>query len=500
MDDKIQQLLAYGLKKGFFVPSDEVYCRNQILQILHQSDFKEETQHTQQDSLQTILDSLIDYAIQQNIIPDTQSSRDSLDARLMNAMLPRPSQVIETFSKYYQHSPEEATDYYYDFSRATNYIHVDRIKKDKKWITKTKYGEIDITINLSKPEKDPRDIAKAKSLPPAVYPKCLLCRENEGYSGSHSHPARNNHRLIPLTLHGATYFLQYSPYSYYNEHCIVLNKEHIPMKIDRTTFCCLLDFVDQFPHYFIGSNADLPIVGGSILTHDHFQGGRYTFAMERAPMLDHLHSAAFPHVTYGRIYWPLSVIRLQSEHKEQLLACADFILNKWRSYSDEELGIYAKSEGALHNTITPIARKKGNLYELDLTLRNNRTSKKHPLGIFHPHEEFHHIKKENIGLIEVMGLAVLPARLLKELHIIQECLLQNHPLPQELQLHQPWYSHLKESYSFQSAKQIQTCIEDEVGHIFEQVLENAGVFKQDKRDSCAFYPCLRRLRNETKSR
>lgn len=487
MNKEIKQLLRFGITKGLLSEADEIYCRNQLLAILSLHEYQdEEAEELLVDSPQPILDKMLAYAIKQGIVQDTQDSKDHFDTRIMNALMPRPKHVIDTFWQAYKEHPTKATDYYYNLSTSSNYIRLDRIKKDKKWITTTKYGDIDITINLSKPEKDPRDIAKAKLLPPAKYPKCLLCKENEGYAGTASHPARQNHRIIPMTLNKTLYYLQYSPYSYYPQHCIVFNHAHIPMTIHKGTLISLLDFVEQFPHYFIGSNADLPIVGGSILSHDHFQGGRYTFAMANATMLDERVSTTYPSITYGNIHWPLSVIRLRSHKKAEIVSFANDILQKWKNYSDPSLDIYAYSNDTAHNTITPIARMRDGLFELDLALRNNRTNETYPYGIFHPHENLHHIKKENIGLIEVMGLAVLPSRLLQELDCIQNCILQDCALPSALSAHEPWFQHLRTTYKNLSAPDLQIKIRDEVGHIFEQVLEDAGVFKQDEQGQKGF--------------
>lgn len=487
MNKAIKRLVNFGLAHHLLKEEDVIYVTNQLLDVLQLHDY--EDVHVEEEQLTTpqpILDDMLAYAIEKGIIEDTIVSKDLFDTRIMNALMPRPSEVIEKFKMLYQEGPKKATDYYYDLSRASNYMRTDRIAKDLHWVTETKYGPIDITINLSKPEKDPKDIAKAKLLPPSKYPKCLLCKENEGYAGTLSHPARNNHRIIPVMLNGKRYFLQYSPYSYYNEHCIVFNEDHIPMVINENTFRCLLDFVRQFPHYFIGSNADLPIVGGSILTHDHFQGGNYTFAMERAPMLEEIKSETYPGVSYGRVMWPLSVLRLRSKEIEPLIQCAKDVLTKWKNYSDETVDILSHSEDIPHNTITPIARKKGEFFELDLTLRNNRTTEAYPMGIFHPHANLHHIKKENIGLIEVMGLAVLPARLKGELAQIEECLRNKEALPEALQIHQDWYHHLSNAYKDTPKEELHAIIQDEVGHIFEQVLEDAGVFKQDEKGQQAF--------------
>lgn len=487
MNKAIKRLVNFGLTHQLLKEEDVIYVTNQLLDVLHIHDYEDiEVEKEQLTSPQSILDDMLNYAVKEGIIEDTIVSRDMFDTRIMNALMPRPGEVIQNFKSHYQNSPKEATDYYYDLSRASNYMRTDRIAKDLHWVTDTKYGPIDITINLSKPEKDPKDIAKAKLLPPSKYPKCLLCKENEGYAGTLSHPARNNHRIIPLDLNQNRYFLQYSPYSYYNEHCIVFNEEHIPMVINENTFRCLLDFVRQFPHYFLGSNADLPIVGGSILTHDHFQGGSYTFAMEKATMKEEINSTAYPGVSYGRVIWPLSVLRLRSKEIEPMVQCAMKVLDAWKHYDDPSVDILSNSEDTPHNTITPIARKQGDYYELDLTLRNNRTTEEFPMGIFHPHAPLHHIKKENIGLIEVMGLAVLPSRLKAELAQIEECLIEHKELAESLAVHKDWYVHLQNTYKDTPKEELHAIIQQEVGHIFEAVLEDAGVFKQDNKGQEAF--------------
>lgn len=494
MNKEIKQLVQYGIEKGLLDKADAIYCRNVLLDILHLHEYKDvEIELPACASPQPILDAMIAYAIKHGLIEDTQESRDHFDTYLMNALMPRPSEVIKTFWRLYAQDPIHASDYYYALSQASNYIRMDRIQKDQKWTTPTTYGEMEITINLSKPEKDPNDIAKAKLQPPTSYPKCLLCKENEGYAGTISHPARHNHRIIPMTLNNTAYYMQYSPYSYYPQHCIVFRGEHVPMKIDKSTFACLLDFVAQFPHYFIGSNADLPIVGGSILSHDHFQGGRHTFAMAKANMLDAFHSKLYPSITYGRVYWPLSVLRIRSCNKRDVMDFADMVLHAWKAYSDASLDIYAYSGATPHNTITPIARKKDGDYELDIALRNNRTSDAHPYGIFHPHEQLHHIKKENIGLIEVMGLAILPSRLVKELAIIEDCIVQKRALPTTLQAHALWFDHLSTTYAHLSTPALHTKIQEEIGHIFEQVLVDAGVFKQDEAGQQGFLRFIKTL-------
>ncbi|MBR2582064.1 MAG: UDP-glucose--hexose-1-phosphate uridylyltransferase, partial [Oscillospiraceae bacterium] len=412
--DEINALLRYGLEKGLIEPADEVWARNRILDILGLDGF-EPAGETAAQGLEAILAAILDDAAARGLIDGGITSRDLMDTRLMGVLTPRPSAVIGRFNALYAEDPEAATDWFYRFSCDTDYIRRYRIAKDLKWKAATEYGELDITINLSKPEKDPRAIAAARSARPSGYPKCQLCREAEGYAGRVDYPARENHRILPITLAGEDWFLQYSPYVYYNEHCIALCAEHRPMKVDRAAFRRLLDFVALFPHYFIGSNADLPIVGGSILSHDHFQGGRYVFAMERAGIECELRFPGFEDVAAGIVRWPMSVIRLRCADSGRLVELAGRILDAWRAYSDPEVSIFAETDGEQHNTITPIARRRGQDFELDLVLRNNLTTDEHPLGLFHPHAELHHIKKENIGLIEVMGLAVLPARLREEL-------------------------------------------------------------------------------------
>ncbi|MBQ8167417.1 MAG: UDP-glucose--hexose-1-phosphate uridylyltransferase, partial [Lachnospiraceae bacterium] len=409
MDKLISELVSYGMENGLISCDDRVYVINRLIELFDKKEFVWSEEKVRPVHL--ILSDMMDYALKQGLMEDdTITSKDLFDTKIMGLITPMPSQVRERFNKLYGENPRLATDYYYKLSQDTNYIRRDRIIKDEKWTTDTEYGQIDITINLSKPEKDPRDIAKAASAKKNDYPKCLLCEENEGYAGHVSHPARQNHRIIPVQLCGCDYFFQYSPYVYYNEHCIVFNKEHTPMKIDKALFGKLLDFVRQFPHYIVGSNADLPIVGGSILSHDHFQGGSYTFAMAKAPYEFKFGIKGYEDVTAGIVKWPMSVIRLQCENPDRIVEASDHILNKWRSYTDEAAFIYSQTNGEPHNTITPIARMNGNMYEMDLVLRNNITTEECPWGVYHPNEKLHHIKKENIGLIEVMGLAVLPAR------------------------------------------------------------------------------------------
>lgn len=409
MDKVISELVSYGMLNGLITEDDKVYVINRLLELFDKKDFVWSDEQVR--PIHLILEDMMNYAIEQGIMEDdTITTKDLFDTKIMGLITPMPSQVREKFQRLYSESPKLATDYYYKFSQDTNYIRRDRIEKDEKWTTDTEYGQIDITINLSKPEKDPRDIAKAATAKKNEYPKCLLCEENEGYAGHISHPARQNHRIILVKLADRDYYFQYSPYVYYNEHCIVFNKEHTPMKIDKAVFVKLLDFVKQFPHYIVGSNADLPIVGGSILSHDHFQGGSYTFAMAKAPYEYMFQVKGYEDVTSGIVKWPMSVIRLQSKKPERIVELSDYILNAWRNYTDEDAFIFSETDGEPHNTITPIARMNGDLYEMDLVLRNNITTEEKPWGVYHPEEKLHHIKKENIGLIEVMGLAVLPAR------------------------------------------------------------------------------------------
>ncbi|MDO4861332.1 MAG: UDP-glucose--hexose-1-phosphate uridylyltransferase [Eubacteriales bacterium] len=484
--DEIGALVAYGLEKGLIEEADAVWARNRILDILSLDAYEPAGEKTG-ETLEEILTAILDDAAARGVIDGGITSRDLLDTRLMGVLTPRPSQVIGRFRALYAEDPKAATDWYYALNCDSDYIRRYRIAKDRKWKAETEYGELDVTINLSKPEKDPRAIAAARSAKPSGYPKCQLCREAEGYAGRADYPARENHRLIPITLAGEDWFLQYSPYVYYNEHCIALCAEHRPMKIDRAAFRRLLDFVTLFPHYFIGSNADLPIVGGSILSHDHFQGGNYEFAMARAEVETKLSFPGFDDVRAGIVRWPMSVIRLTCADRERLEELADRILLAWRGYTDESVSIYAETDGEAHNTITPIARRRGEDYELDLVLRNNLTTEEHPLGLFHPHAELHHIKKENIGLIEVMGLAVLPARLKDELGELSRRLangedLMASPLTEK---HAPWAEELKKRHLF-TPDNAEEIVKKEVGEVFKTVLEHAGVFKRDEEGRAAF--------------
>ena len=478
----ITALVQYGLNKDLFEPCDVVYITNQLLSALQLDSFEPEETVTM--PLEDILRGILADAVERGVCADDITSRDLLDTKLMGIMTPPPREVRSQFDVLYSIDPKQATDWFYKFSQDTDYIRRYRIQKDMRWKTATDYGNLDITINLSKPEKDPRAIAAAKAAPQSGYPKCLLCEENEGYAGRMNHPARQNHRIIPLTIGGNDWFMQYSPYVYYNEHCIVFNSRHTPMVIDKEAFGKLLDFVTVFPHYFVGSNADLPIVGGSILSHEHFQGGNYSFPMERAPVERKLHFAGFDDVEAGIVKWPMSVIRINGA-KERVAALADKILRCWRSYTDEKAFIFAQTQGVPHNTITPIARRRGENYELDLVLRNNITTQEHPLGVYHPHSELHHIKKENIGLIEVMGLAVLPARLKGELAALEEAILADQPLCDELRKHAAWVEELKTRYTF-TAENISAILKVEVGKVFAQVLEHAGVYKRTPEGAAAF--------------
>lgn len=488
INKRIAQLINYGITRGLIEPEDQYWARNGILAVLGLDSYQEPEELPGYEApLEEILKDLLDDAEARGVIPGGVTSRDLMDTKLMAFLTPRPSQVIEKFWDQYRISPQMATEWYYDFSRYTDYIRSYRVIKDMKWVAKTGYGDLDITINLSKPEKDPRAIAAAKLQKSVGYPKCLLCREAEGYVGRMDYPGRANHRIIPLKLNGENYFLQYSPYVYYNEHCIVLNEQHVPMKIDRATFQRLLDFVRQFPHYFLGSNADLPIVGGSILSHDHFQGGRYRFAMEKAPVERELVFHGFEDVQAGIVCWPMSVIRLRCADNGRIVQLADRILTAWRGYTDTSVSIYAETDGEPHNTITPIARRRGEDFEMDLVLRNNLTTQEHPLGLFHPHAELHHIKKENIGLIEVMGLAVLPARLKDELAQLAELLRSGGDLyaDEATAKHAPWAEELKTRHDF-SKEDAEAVLRQEVGQVFMQVLEDAGVFKRDEAGQAAF--------------
>lgn len=484
----MNELVSYGITNGLVEPADEIYVINRLLELFRLNEYEKTDVIQEIRPLHEILEDMLTYAVEKKIIEeDTTLVKDLFDTKIMGLLTPPPSVVQKTFAEKYENSPMEATEYYYAFSQATNYIRKDRIAKDEKWIAETEYGPIDITINLSKPEKDPRDIAKAGKAQATEYPKCLLCRENEGFAGNFNRPARQNHRIIPMTLGGNDYYLQYSPYVYYNEHCIIFNKEHIPMKINRAAFAKLLEFVDKFPHYTAGSNADLPIVGGSILSHDHFQGGNYTFAMAKAPYVSMFTMKQWPNVTAGIIKWPMSVIRLQGSNREEISDAAEHILNAWRGYSDEEAFVFAETDGVPHNTITPIARMRDGLFELDLVLRNNITTEEHPLGVYHPHSEYHHIKKENIGLIEVLGLAILPARLKKEIALLEEAVLSGKNLREDevLEKHADWAEKWQKEYDV-TPENIHEIVQKEIGKVFSKVLECAGVYKCTEEGQKAF--------------
>ena len=495
----IDRLTEYGLRTGLIEPADKIYMVNRLLELFGldapgddtnvgtgseqavESGCADEQKQDIGAELEQILAGMLDYACEKGLIPENSVAyRDLFDTKIMGLLVPRPSEVIEKFQRLYEEGPEAATDYYYKLSCDSDYIRRYRIARDEKWVTATEYGELDITINLSKPEKDPKAIAAAKSAKQSGYPKCLLCRENEGYAGRLNHPARQNHRIIPVTINDSRWGFQYSPYVYYNEHCIVFNSEHIPMKIEHATFCKLFDFVKQFPHYFVGSNADLPIVGGSILSHDHFQGGHYEFAMAKAPVEETFSVNGFEDVEAGIVKWPMSVIRLSGTDTDRIIALADRILDTWRGYTDEASFIFAETDGEPHNTITPIARKRGDKYELDLVLRNNITTEEHPLGVYHPHANLHHIKKENIGLIEVMGLAVLPARLKTEMAELKQAILSGSDLraDEALSKHADWVEQFLPKYEKVDASNIDGIIEDEIGQVFLHVLEDAGVYKR----------------------
>lgn len=482
----IDSLVSYAMNTGLAEPCDHQVLVNRLLDILHKDDY-EPSHEPQSEELEEILAGILDYAVKNGLCEDNITARDIFDTQIMGSVTPMPREIIRTFREKHAVSPEAATDWYYKLSCDTDYIRRYRIKKDMRWKYESQYGELDITINLSKPEKDPKAIAAAKNAPQMAYPKCQLCRENEGYAGRMNHPARANHRIIPITVGSNDWFLQYSPYVYYNEHCIVFNAEHTPMKIDRAAFEKLLDFVGQFPHYFVGSNADLPIVGGSILSHEHFQGGHYTFAMEKAPVEKEVFFAGYEDIKAGIVKWPMSVIRLDGKDPKRLADLAEKILNSWRGYSDESVGVVAFSNGEPHNTITPIARRRGQDYELDLVLRCNITTAEHPLGVFHPHADKHHIKKENIGLIEVMGLAVLPSRLKGELTELAAAIVAGRDIATGpvLSKHADWVEELKKHYTF-TGENAMDIILQETGKVFTAVLEDAGVYKCTEAGRAAF--------------
>ncbi len=484
---EFERLINYGLKKNLFEKEDIIYMRNSLIDLFKLDEYiVEDVEDEDLENPTPILDNLLNYAFEMGILEsNTSVYRDLLDTRIMNLLMPRPSEVVREFNKKYKEDKVSATDYLYNLSKSCDYVRTSRIAQNITWKVNTEYGEIDITINLSKPEKDPKAIAAARNMKSSSYPKCLLCKENMGYAGRLNHPARQNLRTIPFELDKEDWNLQYSPYSYYNEHCIVFSNNHVPMKISKNTFDRNLEFVEKFPHYFIGSNADLPIVGGSILTHDHYQGGRYEFAMERAEDVYTFEIEGYENVKLSIVKWPLSVVRLNGDNREEISELAEKILNHWRSYSDGKVGVHAFTGDTHHNTITPIARRRGEKFELDLVLRNNRTDENHPDGIFHPHKELHHIKKENIGLIEVLGLAVLPARLKEELNQIRECLLDESKEnlikeDENLKIHLDWFNKLNENYTDLNEDNIDKILQKEVGDIFTKVLEHCGIFKWDE--------------------
>ena len=488
IDTAVAKLVRYAENTGLIAPEDHIWAVNTLLEALKLDSYEEPVLDDTPIDLPAVLDELMDDAHARGVMEnDSIVYRDLFDTSLMGRLTPPPREVIAKFRALYAQNPVEATNWYYKFSQDTNYIRRDRIARDMQWKADTAYGELDITINLSKPEKDPKAIAAARDLPAASYPKCQLCPENAGYAGRVNHPARQNHRIIPITIDQTPWYMQYSPYVYYNEHCIVFNSVHTPMKIDRACFRKLLDFIGQFPHYFVGSNADLPIVGGSILAHDHFQGGRYEFAMAKAPVETELHFTGFDDIRAGIVRWPMSVIRLTAADPDRLVELADRILNAWRGYTDAEATIFAETDGVPHNTITPIARRRGSDYEIDLVLRNNLTTEEHPLGLYHPHAELHHIKKENIGLIEVMGLAVLPARLKNELAVLGEKMVKGEDLRADplTASHAEWAERIMQENEI-TADNITDILQREVGLVFAQVLEHAGVYKRTEEGKKAF--------------
>ena len=490
IEESIAKLVQYGMEQGLLQEEDRIYAINRILEVLKLDDYQEQEQVPEHPDLEETLNELLDYAAGKGLMEhNSVVYRDLFDTKLMDCLMPRPSEVTAKFRELYQKSPVEATDYFYKLSQDSNYIRRYRIKKDMRWSVPSPYGDIDISINLSKPEKDPKAIAAAKLAKQSGYPKCLLCKENVGYAGRVNHPARQNHRIIPLKINGTDWGFQYSPYVYYNEHCIVFNFEHIPMKIERATFVKLFDFIKLFPHYFIGSNADLPIVGGSILSHDHYQGGHYTFAMAKAPIEQHFMIPGYEDVEAGIVKWPLSVIRIRSGNEKRLIDLAEHILECWRGYTDEAAFVFAETDGEPHNTITPIARKVGDTFELDLALRNNITTEEYPLGVYHPHAEYHHIKKENIGLIEVMGLAILPARLKEEMELLAEYLVEKKDVRscEALEKHADWAEKMVPLHPELNADNVMDILKEEIGKVFVGVLEVSGVYKctEEGRESFA---------------
>ncbi len=488
LSENIKKLVEYGVQAGLVPECERIYTTNLLLDLFREDSFEDVETDLENISLEEVLKNLLDEAVARGIIEDSIVYRDMFDTKLMNCLMPRPAQVQKSFWEKYEKSPEEATEYFYKLSQDSDYIRRYRVKKDMKWKVDSPYGEIDITVNLSKPEKDPKAIAAAKNAKASSYPKCLLCMANEGYAGRVNHPARDNHRIIPITINDSQWGFQYSPYVYYNEHCIVFNGQHTPMKIEKAAFIKLFDFVKLFPHYFLGSNADLPIVGGSILSHDHFQGGHYTFAMAKAPIEKEVTIPGYEDVEAGIVKWPLSVLRIRSKDEKRLIALADHILDKWRGYTDEAAFVFAETDGEPHNTITPIARKVGEVFELDLTLRNNITTGEHPLGVYHPHAERHHIKKENIGLIEVMGLAVLPSRLKEEIELLAEYIIEGKDIRsnEKIEKHADWVETFKSQYGSITKENVVDILKKEIGNVFVKVLEDAGVYKCTEEGRQAF--------------
>lgn len=495
LNESISRLVQYGIETGLLPECEKIYATNLLLDLFHEDSYEEPEEKAENIDLESVLKELLDEAVNRGLIEDSIGYRDLFDTKMMNCLAPRPAQVQKEFWDAYEKSPEAATEYFYKLSQDSDYIRRYRVKKDKKWTVESPYGTIDITINLSKPEKDPKAIAAAKNAKNNAYPKCQLCMENEGYAGRLDHPARENHRIIPITINESKWGFQYSPYVYYNEHCIVFNGEHTPMKIDRAAFTKLFDFVKQFPHYFLGSNADLPIVGGSILSHDHFQGGHYTFAMAKAPIEKKVTIPGYEDVEAGIVKWPLSVLRIRHQDEKRLIDLADHVLKAWRGYTDEAAFIFAETDGEPHNTITPIARMKDGMYELDLTLRNNITTEEHPLGVYHPHAQYHHIKKENIGLIEVMGLAVLPARLKDEIELLKKYILEGKDIRsnEKIEKHADWVEKFLPEYEEINADNIEEILQQEIGKVFVHVLEDAGVYKCTEEGREAFMRFIQTL-------
>lgn len=495
LSESIKKLVQYGIEAGITPACEKVYTTNLLLDLFHEDEYIEPEEEYTDICLEEVLKELLDEAASRGIIEDSIGYRDLFDTKIMNCLMPRPAQVQKEFWDKYQVSPQEATDYFYKLGQDSDYIRRYRIKKDMKWKVDSEYGEIDITINLSKPEKDPKAIAAARNSKASSYPKCLLCIENEGYAGRLNHPARENHRIIPITVNDSPWGFQYSPYVYYNEHCIVFNSKHTPMKIEHDTFVKLFDFVKLFPHYFLGSNADLPIVGGSILSHDHFQGGHYTFAMAKAPIEKPVTIPGYEDVEAGIVKWPLSVLRIRHKDEKRLIELATHVLAAWRGYTDEAAFVFAETNGEPHNTITPIARKVGDMFELDLALRNNITTEEHPLGVYHPHVQYHNIKKENIGLIEVMGLAVLPARLKEELEILADYIVEGKEIAsnEKIEKHAAWVAEFLPKYEAVTKENVDEILKKEVGIVFTHVLEDAGVFKCTEEGREAFMRFIKTL-------